>query len=100
MQIPLDKVRLVINEVPKKQSLRLKDALAEINIKHLGNIPEDPGVRVVENTGGVACLSGKCKDYARAHYEICNRLLGKNVLEKPAGGLMRFLRRTKQDVAF
>lgn len=100
MQIPLDKVRLVINEVPKKQSLRLKDALSEINIKHLGNIPEDPGVRVVENTGGVACLSGKCKDYALAHYEICNRLLGKNVLEKPAGGLMRFLRRPKQEVAF
>lgn len=100
MQIPLDKVRLVINEVPKKQSLRLKDALSEINIRHLGDIPEDPGVRVVENTGGVACLSGRCKDYARAHYEICNRLLGKNILEKPAGGLLKLFRRSKQDVAF
>jgi len=102
MQIPLDKIKLVINEVPKKQSLRLKDALSELQYSILGYIPEEPGVKVVENTGGVACLSGKCKDYARAHYEICNRLLGKNVLEKPSGfSLLKLLKREKKpEVAF
>lgn len=100
MQIPFDKIKVVINEVPKKQSLRLKDALGELQYSILGYIPEDPGVKVVENTVGVACLSNKCKDYARAHYEICNRLLGKNILEKPSTGLFsRLLRRRKPDVA-
>ncbi|NPV74317.1 MAG: MinD/ParA family protein [Pelotomaculum sp.] len=101
MQIPFDKIKVVINEVPKKQSLRLKDALSELQYDVLGYIPEDPGVKVVENTGGVACLSGRCKDYARAHYEICNRLLGKNILEKPSGfSLIKLFKRQKPEVAF
>ena len=98
MQIQLDKVKLVINEMPKKQSLRIKDAVQEMNYEVIGYIPEDANVKVIENTGGVACLSSKCKDYARAHFDVCNRLLGKKVLEKPKGfnflGLFKNIRKS------
>jgi len=83
MQIPLEKVKLVMNMVPKKATMRVRDALEEMEFAVLGFIPEDPGVRMVENQNGIACMSGSCKQFAAAHYEICNKLLGTKILEKP-----------------
>lgn len=100
IQIPYDKVKLVVNGVPKKQSMRIKDALQEMCFETLGFIPDDPNVKVLENFSGIACLSGKCKDYSRAHFTICNRLLGKEILEHPKSfNLLKFFSR-KPKAAF
>lgn len=85
MQIPLDKVKLVVNMVPKRASIRLKEVLRELQFDLLGQIPEDPGVRELENANGIACISGKCKQFALAHYAIVNKLLGGSIVNKPKG---------------
>lgn len=85
MQIPLDKVKLVVNMVPKRASIRLKEVLQELQFDLLGQIPEDPGVRELENANGIACISGKCKQFAQAHHMIVNKLLGGSIVNKPKG---------------
>lgn len=85
MQIPLDKVKLIVNMVPKRASIRLKEVLREFQFDLLGQIPEDPGVRELENANGIACISGKCKQFALAHYAIVNKLLGSGIVNKPKG---------------
>lgn len=96
MHIPADKVKLLLNIVPRKTTMRVREALGEIPFEYLGAIPEDPGVLAEENAGGVACLSRRAKAFAQAHFQICNKLLGKQVLEvSGTGGFLRRIFRPK-----
>lgn len=85
MQIPLEKVKLIVNMVPKKANIRLREVLREFQFDILGQIPEDPGVRELENANGIACISGKCRQFAQAHYVIVNKFLGGSIVNKPKG---------------
>lgn len=94
MHIPTDKVKLVLNVVPRKSTMRIREALGEIPFEYLGAIPDDPGVLAEENAGGVACLSRRARAFSQAHFQICNKLLGKQILETPGqGGFLKWLRR-------
>lgn len=98
MHIPTDKVKLVLNMVPRKTTMRIKEALGEIPFEYLGSIPDDPGVTAEENAGGVACLSRRARAFSQAHFQICNKLLGKQVLEtsKHGGGILSLLNRFRR----
>lgn len=85
MHIPTDKVKLVLNMVPRKTTMRINEALREIPFEFIGAIPEDPGVTAEENAAGVACLSRRARAFSQAHFQICNNLLGKKVLETNRG---------------
>ncbi|MDO7785799.1 AAA family ATPase [Desulforamulus aquiferis] len=81
LRIDKSKVKLVLNMVPKSPSLDIESALREIPFSCIGRIPEDDAVRVEENRGAVACLSRRAKNYAQAHIQVCNQILGKAVLQ-------------------
>jgi len=81
LKIDKSKVKFVLNMVPKQPSINVQDAINEIPFQCIGLIPEDAAVKVEENRGSVACLSRRAKSYTQAHIQVCNKILGRSVIQ-------------------